>query len=164
MKIHPRIRLNALALLSCIFVAPAAYAATTTTTFDVTATVPTSCSVSAGGALAFGSYTGTQIDQTTTVSVTCTNGGSYTVGLDDGLYVDTTQRRMKHGTADYLNYELYSDSGRTTRWGNATGSWVSDTGTGSAQSKTVYGRLAGSQSLIVGSYTDTITVTVTYTP
>ncbi len=111
--------------------------------------------------MTFGAYTGAQIDQTTTVSITCTSTTPYTVGLDDGANPLVTQRRMTNGT-NFLNYELYSDSGRTTRWGNASGSWVSDTGSGSAQSKTVYGRLAGSQALFLGSYTDTITVTVTY--
>jgi spore coat protein U-like protein len=161
MKMRTTVSLSTLALFICLTGTPALYAATATTTFNVTATVPTSCSVSAGGDLAFGSYTGTQIDATTTVSITCTNGTAYTAGLDDGLNYSAPNRRMANGTA-YLNYELYSDSGRTTRWGNATGSWVSDTGTGSAQSKTVYGRLAGSQTLVVGSYTDTITVTITY--
>ncbi len=164
MKMHTNIRLTALALMACLGNAPAVYAATDTDTFNVTATVLTSCSVTAGNTLAFGTYSGAQIDADTTISITCTSGGTYTAGLDDGLNPDTTQRRMIHGTADYLLYELYQEAGRTNRWGNASGSWVSDTGTGAAQVKTVYGRLAGSQTLIAGAYTDTITVTVTYTP
>ena len=161
MKICTTFRLATLSLLTCLTSTPTAYAASTTTTFDVTASVAASCTVSAGGALTFGAYTGAQIDQTTTVSITCTNTTPYTVGLNDGINSLVTQRRMTDGT-NFLNYELYSDSGRTTRWGNASGSWVSDNGSGSAQSKTVYGRLAGSQALFIGSYTDTITVTVTY--
>lgn len=164
MKMHTNIPLTALALMACLANAPAAYAATDTDTFNVTATVQTSCTVTAGNDLAFGIYSGTQIDADTTISITCTSGGTYTVGLDDGVDPNVTQRRMKHGTADYLNYELYKETGRTNRWGNAGGELVSDTGTGSAQSKTVFGRLAGSQTLIAGAYTDLITVTVTYTP
>lgn len=156
-------RLTILALLTCLANTPAAYAATATTTFNVTATVPTSCSVSAGGDLAFGSYIGTELDATTTVSITCTNGGAYTVGLDNGLHPLSTQRRISNGT-NYLNYELYSDSGMTAPWGNVSGSWVSGTGTGSAQVDTVYGKLDSGQALNVGTYTDTVTVTVTYTP
>lgn len=164
MKMHSVIHLTALALLTCLTGTPAAYAATATTTFNVTATVPTSCSVSAGGDLAFGSYSGTQLAATTTVSVTCTSGGSYTVGLDDGANFSTPNRRMLHGTVDYLNYELYKEVGLTNRWGSAGGELVSGTGSGSAQSLTVYGKLLAGQTLIAGSYTDLITVTVTYTP
>lgn len=158
------IRLTALALLSCLTNAPSAYADTATSTFNVTANIPTSCSVTSGGDLAFGDYTGTQIDSTTTVSVTCTSGGAYTVGLNDGQHFSSPNRRMLHGTVDFLNYELYKEDARTNRWGNSGDDLVSGTGSGSAQSLTVYGRLPGSQSLIAGAYTDTITVTVTYTP
>ncbi|HXU94268.1 MAG TPA: spore coat U domain-containing protein [Gallionella sp.] len=160
----PLVRLTSLALVACLANAPTAYAATATDTFNVTANIPTSCSVTAGNDLAFGDYTGTQIDATTTVSVTCTSGGAYTVGLNDGTHFSSPNRRMLHGTTDFLNYELYKEDTHTNRWGNSGGELVSGTGTGSAQTLTVYGRLPGSQSLIAGAYTDTITVTVTYTP
>lgn len=162
----PHLRLTALALLPWLAYLPAAQAATATTTFSVTAHVPTSCSISTAPAeLAFGDYADAQIDETTIFGVTCTSGGTYTVGLNDGLNYSAPNRRMRIGaTANYLNYELYSDSGRTTRWGNAAGSWVEATGDGNEDSYTVYGRLPGSQGLIAGDYTDTITITVTYTP
>jgi spore coat protein U-like protein len=160
----PLIRLTSLAVLACLANTPTAFAATATDTFNVTANIPTSCSVTAGSDLAFGDYTGTQIDATTTVSVTCTSGGAYTVGLNDGTHFSSPNRRMLHDTADFLNYELYKEEARTNRWGNSGAELVDGTGTGSAQTLTVYGRLPGSQSLIAGAYTDTITVTVTYTP
>lgn len=160
MKMRPTVRLTALALFACLSNTPAAYAATATTTFNVTATVPTSCSVSAGGDLAFGSYTGTQIDAATTVSVTCTNSTTYNVGLNNGANYSVPNRRMKANTSDYLNYGLYSDGGRTTAWDDTT--TVAGTGNGSAQSLNVYGRLPAGQALFTGSYTDLITVTVTY--
>lgn len=161
MKMRTTVRLNLLALLACLTNTPTAYAVDTT--FSVTATVAASCTVSAGGDLIFGAYTGTQIDQTTTISITCTNSTGYTVGLDNGVnYVDPNRRMKDVPGTHFLNYELYSDAFGGTRWGNALGSWVEDTGSGSAQSKTVYGRLAGGQALFIGSYTDTITVTVTY--
>ena len=69
----------------------------------------------------------------------------------------TTTRRMTGPSAAGLNYSLFSDSGRTTNWGNATGSWVS--GTGAAQVLTVYGRIPANQTALIGSYTDTVTVT-----
>lgn len=81
----PHLRLTILALLPWLAYLPTAHAAEATTTFSVTAHVPTSCSIStAPGELAFGDYAAAQIDATTTFGVTCTSGGTYTVGLNDG--------------------------------------------------------------------------------
>jgi spore coat protein U-like protein len=69
---------------------------------------------------------------------------------------------MKVGT-EVINYSLYSDSGRTTNWGNTVGTdTVAATGNGSAQAYTVYGRIPPQTTPAPGTYTDTITVTVTY--
>lgn len=134
------------------------------TSFSVQATVTAACSVSAS-TLNFTSYdpTGGNVDRTTTVSITCTNGTAYNVGLDAGLTTGATvtTRQMTSGS-NTLNYSLYSNSGRTTNWGNTSGTdTVPGTGSGAAQSLTVYGRIPGSQtSVVAGSYSDTITVTV----
>jgi spore coat protein U-like protein len=63
-----------------------------------------------------------------------------------------------------LNYSLFSNAGRTTNWGNNIGTdTVAGTGTGALQTLTVYGRIPASQTTApVGSYSDTITVTVTF--
>lgn len=132
-----------------------------TTTFTVSATVQATCIVSAT-AMSFGTYTAVLASNTSTVSVTCTNSTPYTVGLDAGLSGGgVTTRAMKNG-AVLLNYALYSDAGHTTNWGNSTGSWVSGTGSGSAQPLTVYGQVAAGQYVTPGAYADTITATVTY--
>jgi spore coat protein U-like protein len=69
---------------------------------------------------------------------------------------------MKSGSYT-LNYSLFSDSARTVNWGNTVGTdTVAGTGNGSGQSIIVYGRLPGGQALNIGTYTDTITATVTY--
>jgi len=137
--------------------------ATSTSTFQVTATVANSCTVTATS-LAFGNYTLAQLDGTPTITATCTNGTTYTIGLDAGTFsgATTSTRRMTGPSAAGLSYSLFSDSGRTTNWGNATGSWVSGTGTGAAQVLTVYGRIPANQTALIGSYTDTVTVTVTF--
>ncbi len=137
--------------------------ATTTSTFQVTATVASSCTVTATS-LAFGNYTLAQLDNSSTITATCTNGTTYTIGLDAGNFsgATTTTRRMTGPSAAGLSYSLFSDSGRTTNWGNATGSWVSGTGTGAAQVLTVYGRIPANQTALIGSYTDTVTVTLTF--
>jgi spore coat protein U-like protein len=137
-----------------------ASAATATTSFAVSATVADSCTVSAT-ALGFGAYAvASDSAATTTVTVTCTNGTTYHVALDDGGNFTTT-RRMTDATS-FLEYELYTDAGHVTRWGNTDTTDVDGTGDGSAQALTVYGLVPSGQFVTAGSYTDTINVTVTY--
>jgi len=136
---------------------------TATTAFTVTATIVKDCGVSAT-ALVFGNYTGAVNNSTSTVTVTCTNTTTYTVGLSAGLATGATvtTRKMQDGAA-LLNYALFSNSGRTINWGNTAGTnWVAGTGSGVAQPLTVYGQVAAGQFVTPGSYTDTITATVTY--
>lgn len=134
-----------------------------TTTFGVSATVLKDCVVSAT-ALAFGNYTGAVNNAASTITVTCTNTTAYTVGLSAGLAsgATVTARKMQNGTA-LLPYALYSNSARTTNWGNTSATnWVSGIGTGAAQPLTVYGQIAAGLYATPGSYADTITATVTY--
>jgi spore coat protein U-like protein len=142
------------------------YAKQETSTFGVTATVEASCTIS-GTTLAFGiiSALGADVDATSALTATCTYGSAYTVGLDagTGLGATVTARKMTSGT-DLLNYSLYTDTGRTTNWDDIGGtSVVAGTGTGAGQAITVYGRVpTGQTSTPVGSYSDTITVTIDF--
>lgn len=136
-------------------------AATTTATMAVTATVVASCSISAA-ALAFGNYTSAAVDAVATISVTCSTGTTYDIELDAGTAsgATTATRAMQNGS-NTLSYNIYSNSGRSTVWGLTTDK-VSGTGTGSAQSLSAYGRIPAGQSVAAGSYSDTITATITY--
>ena len=141
-----------------------AVASTATTTFNVTATVQATCLISANN-LGFGTYSGSAIATTTTMSVTCTNGTTYNVGLNAGTAAGATvtARAMTGPGAATLSYALYQDSGHSTNWGNTVGTDTkSGTGNGSAQSMTVYGNLTANQYPTPGSYSDTITATITY--
>jgi spore coat protein U-like protein len=134
-----------------------------TAQFSVTATIVKDCTVSAT-TLAFGNYTGAVKTATSTVSVTCTNGTTYTVGLSAGgaSGATVTTRQMQNGTA-LLNYGLFSNSTHTTNWGNTSATnWQSGTGTGSVKAFTVYGQIPAAQYVKPGSYSDLITVYVTY--
>lgn len=142
------------------------FAATTTTTFQVTATVAAACSVSASN-LSFGTYNpvaGSALDASTSLSVTCTLNSAYNVGLNAGTGsgASVATRKMSSG-GNTLNYTLYQDAGYTTLWGNTVGSdTLAATGTGLPVSHTVYGRIPASQVVLPASYADTITVTVTF--
>lgn len=146
--------------------ASTAQAATTTTTFPVTATVIKACVVSAT-ALAFGNYDPTATgptDATSTLSVLCTVGTTYTVGLTAGTAsgATVTTRKMSSGS-NLLSYALYQDSAHTTNWGNTP---ATDTAAATApvgtNALTVYGRITAGQNVPIGSYSDTITVNVVY--
>jgi spore coat protein U-like protein len=144
----------------------AAMAANATTTFQVTATVNAACSVSATD-MAFGVYTGAAaVDQTSSLSVTCTLLTPYTIALDAGAHASGVfaNRAMNNGT-DNLNYQLYTNVGRTTIWGDGSSgtSTVAGSGLGVAQPITVYGRIPASQNVSTGSYVDNpVNVTLTY--
>jgi spore coat protein U-like protein len=62
----------------------------------------------------------------------------------------------------YLRYDLYQDASYNTAWGNTAGSGKAITGTGSQNTITVYGRVLAGQLVPPGTYSDTITVTVTF--
>jgi spore coat protein U-like protein len=69
---------------------------------------------------------------------------------------------MASGT-DRLAYFLYSDSGRTTVWGDTVDTSKADTGTGVASELTIYGRMPANQNKPAKSdYVDTVRATVTF--
>jgi spore coat protein U domain-containing protein, fimbrial subunit CupE1/2/3/6 len=140
-------------------------APTGTAPFTVTATVVPTCSVSAT-LLDFGNagVLTSNIDSSNSLSVTCTNTTSYSVALDGGTSgaSDPTQRKMKKG-AEAITYGLYQNFSRTQPWGSSKGSnTVAGTGTGFAQTYTVYGRVPPQNTPSPGTFTDTILVTISY--
>src|SRR5262249_23078780 len=147
------------------FVDGEAEALTATGSFNVQVAITATCVVTSATTLDFGTQgvLSANVDQTSTINVTCTNTTPYNIGLDKGLTGSSvTTRQMKAGSA-LINYSLFSDSGRTVNWGNTVGTdTVAATGNGSAQAFRVYGRIPAQTTPAPGTYTDTITVTVTY--
>ena len=145
-----------------------AQAGTANSNLSVSATVSANCTVSTS-AVAFGSVdalSGAAVEGTGGLTVTCTNGTGWTAaaGLGSGSGATFSARRMTSG-ANLLTYTLFTDSGRATVWGDGTAStaMVTSTGTGAAQSITVFGRIAaGQNNARPGSYADTVAVTITY--
>jgi len=168
MKFSNSIKLTLSALIAVVSLGiastPASASTTVTTTFGVSATVQSTCLISAT-ALAFGTYTGAVANSTSTVSVTCTNTTPYNVSLNAGTATGATvtTRKMTGPSSATLNYAMYSNSGMTTNWGQTIGTdTVTGTGNGSSQAITVYGQVPAGQYVTPGSYADTITATVTY--
>jgi spore coat protein U-like protein len=156
-----------IALAVCFgVVAGVAEAASTSSTFTVQVTLTASCIINSTTTLDFGSQgvLSANVDQTSSVQVQCTNTTPYNIGLDAGTGSGATiaVRKMTSG-GNTVNYSLYSDSARTTAWGNTVGTdTVSANGSGAAQSYTIYGRVPAQTTPAPATYTDTITMTVTY--
>lgn len=156
--------LFATTVAACALAAQAASAATTTSDMAVSANVATVCALGVTP-LAFGAValTGATPGEAT-VSVTCTSGGAYTVGVGNGLHNVAAQRNLVSG-ANILAYDMFQDSARGTRWGDAGAGLVSGTGSGALQSLTIFGAVTTGQILVSGNgtpYTDTVLVTLTY--
>lgn len=130
-----------------------------------TATINANCNVSATN-VNFGSVgvLASNVDSTGSVTVRCTDSTPYNIGLSAGTGSGATvaSRRMTSGIKT-VTYSLYSDSGRTSVWGNTIGTdSASGAGTGLDQAYTVYARAPAQMTPAPGTYTDTIVVTVTY--
>ena len=159
---------RSLAFFALLLAAATATAATSTTTFSVTGTVVPTCTVSAA-ALNFGAAIpnpiNSNVDAQSTVTATCSTGAPYTIALNAGTGAGATfaARRMTSG-GNTLVYSLFSDPGRATIWGDGTAgsNMANGSGSGAAQAITVYGRIPSGQTVPTGTYTDTITVTITF--
>ncbi len=122
--------------------------------------------------LSFGNYSpgsAAPTDSNSTVRVYCSNLTnllpSFTVSLSAGGAGAFNPRKMSNGSSR-LNYNMFIDSTYTTIWGDGTSGTATQSYTQSENlgqiSFTDYGQVPASQFVTAGSYTDTITVTVTY--
>ena len=155
-----------IAALAAVVTAPA-FAATTTNTMPVSVNVINSCTVAATP-MSFGAPTsigGSVINSSSTISLVCTNGATYDVALDNGTHAAGSQRNMQSAGGVSIPYNVYSDSARSAAWGSTSGTntVASTMGLSGTATLTAYGQIPASASPVVaGSYTDTITVTVTF--
>jgi len=158
------IRLGGLAGLTLL--GGAAQAATTSSTFSVQLAITAQCVINSTATLNFGSngVINANIDQTANMVIQCTNTTPYKIGLNEGAGGGTTTTRlMTGGGSDTVQYKLFTDAGHTTNWGNDTAADTKNaTGNGAAQTHTIYGRVPIQTTAAPDSYSDTVTVTVTY--
>ena len=145
--------------------AATASAQTASTNMSVSSTLSASCSVAAS-ALSFGTQVPSPmtaaVDATATITATCTNGRAYTIGMGAGNGTGATEAvRKMTGSSGTVDYAIYSDSSRATVWGTGN-SAVALTGNGLAQPLTAYGRMPLQTGAAAGTYTDSVTVTITF--
>jgi spore coat protein U-like protein len=139
-------------------------------------TLVCSCNV-ATTSLAFGAHNpllAANHDSTGNVRVSCSGVAGLlipvTVAIGAGTSGSMAARQMASG-GQRLNYNIYTTSGYTTVWGDASGATstvggsitLNALGIGAPLDFSVYGRIFGSQASVPpGSYTDTLVVTLTY--
>ena len=138
-----------------------------TATLTVNASVSNNCTISAA-AIAFAAYdpvvanASTNLDGEGRVTIACTKGAVPTIALGAGANASGSVRRLASG-AEMLNYELYSNSSRSTVWNGGAGLLTTTAAPSKApRDFTVYGRIPGGQDVAAGSYTDTIVATVNF--
>lgn len=123
------------------------------------------CHVSAASDLDFGNASVLDVarDRTSTIQLQCPVGTVWRVALNDGIHAFGGNRRMTGPGGGLIRYELYRDASRNQRWGNTVDTDTSNgVGTGSTQSLTVYGRVPAQETPAAGTYSDTVTVTLTF--
>ncbi|HHI81609.1 MAG TPA: spore coat protein u [Rhizobiales bacterium] len=104
------------------------------------------------------------VDARNRIRVRCTPGLAYTIGLDNGSSGGTgpASRLMASG-GQTVTYGIYQNNARTVVWGNTPGvNTVAAVGTGGNQNYRAYGRVPPQPTPPPGTYTDTVTVVVTY--
>ncbi|MFI5197152.1 MAG: spore coat U domain-containing protein [Thermoanaerobaculia bacterium] len=107
------------------------------------------------------------VKSTGTITYSCTNVGTRSVmviNLSTGTSGTFANRTLRSG-ANILNYNLYSTAANTQVWGDGNGTtyqYSIDPTDKNAHTLTVYGTIPAGQDVGVGSYTDTITITMNF--
>lgn len=154
----------ALVFLALGMVSRPAHAATLTATLSVSATVVSSCQISAP-ATAFGTYTARRASAASPASVACTSPTPYNVSLSSGQAHSATETtQISAGpTADLLGPALLPASTHAVNWERMAGAYaVAAPGSGSLQPHAVSGPSTGAQQVAPGAYADSVTITITY--
>lgn len=156
------------------------YADTVTDSFAVTATVTSGCVLGSSGAVNgvdFGTINfGSMVDISNhvdiasssgagSVIVTCTPGTSISLALDYGLHNGSSSARYVSNGTTSLAYQLYRDSSHSQVWGTVADGLAYNIASfpSATQTYTVYARLFATATMpATGTYTDTVTVTLTY--
>lgn len=93
---------------------------------------------------------------------------SYEIHLGPGIYGSVPDRKMSNGSS-LLSYNIYTNTGRTTIWGDGTGgigimgdSYLLALNATPTETVSMFGKLVAGQNVSAGSYTDTIIATVVY--
>lgn len=134
--------------------------------FTVGATVVNNCLISASN-LAFtaSGVLKSALSASGAITARCTNGDAYRIALSAGSSGSVATRQMQRsGGGGTVTYQLYTDSAHANAWGDGTLGTTTFTGTGSGNAVAipVYGLVPAQSTPMPGSYSDTITATITF--
>lgn len=134
-----------------------------TDSFDVTANVTQSCTITAAPDLDFGAFTqaGTK-DGSTSFTVKCNASDQVTIKLESSNTCSSDVRTMTRTGGGTLSYKLFQDASKTTLW-PCTTTVNHNPSNPDGDSLSVYGQIQKPSTLQpAGSYSDIVTITVTY--
>lgn len=103
---------------------PLAHAATSTATINVSLVVTNVCSVQASPLrLPTGQAVTSDAGNTASIfTVNCSKGAGYAIELDEARKVSSLSQKMRrNSTSDYINYNLYLESGHKIPWTSNAG-------------------------------------------
>lgn len=145
-----------IAVAAIALAAGTAFAVDVTSTFNLTAAVPESCSINSANNMAFGTYDGT-------VDVTATADFEFQCRKNTTFEIFIGRDNTLENGADTLAYNLYTDSGHLSAYPSAATGTTETAANSSPVTRTIYGKMASAQSLGgSGTYSDTATLTVQY--
>jgi spore coat protein U-like protein len=152
---------------------PALAGTTAPANVAVSLRIVNSCTLSTGAVLDFGSqnagFATSNIDAASSgLSISCSDAqASATINVSGGNNLAAAgQRRLRQGaTSTYINYDLYEDAGRTTKFDSTlfqplVGGLIAGT-----RDIVIYGRILSGTALPLGNgadFTDVVQVTVNY--
>ncbi|ALV93412.1 spore coat U domain-containing protein [Pantoea vagans] len=161
----------------CLWSSWPCFASSTTDSFQVMAAITSGCAFGSNssasadfGTLDFGTMSAisTPVDVSSSsgagsIVVTCTPGTAITLALDYGEHGGSASSRYLSNGSATLAYQLYQDAAHTTVWGSDALAYSVSSFPDSTQTYTIYGRLFATSGLPAsGTYSDTVTVTLTY--
>lgn len=148
-----------------------ANASTNSANLGVSATITAKCRINSS-LMAFGSYdpdSNSNLNVNGNIMMTCTKNTTSSISLNDGVNssrAEGTTRAMRdtgggNGNRDYLSYELYKNSNRTTVWSTSNPLVVTATST-ATMNIPLYGTIPKLQNVKKGGYVDTVLITVNF--
>ena len=145
------------------------HAASTTATMNVGGYAQSLVQLYVVSHLDFGTFENSAgtAEATGQIEVTAPVGLTYDVTIDAGYFFSGASRRVEAWyTYDYLAYNVYQDAAHSIEWGDSSfgdtypaGTSLAGTGTGAAQTYTVYGVLTKNDTVPQDYYFDYLTVT-----
>lgn len=120
------------------------------------------CTVSSPG-VAFGVYdplAPAPTDGVGNIAISCDEVASYTIALGHGRG-NYHSRAMRNGY-EALRYNLYTSPLRNMVWGDGSADTGTVSDTAANGNYAVYGQIGERQNVTAGTYSDTLTITITY--